>query len=238
MQVWRAATKVDPIDLRPTGPPQLDNAARSFQQRLDKRLAAADTDADWQWRQLLAERSPGATADPFLPELEEKLTSLTRAGFDATQLVRSAAAAGPLPDDHPAAALWWRILDQLPKRRTKNPQPLRRSQRPGARTTKSRDQQRPGRARRRLPRSVRAAETSRRINNRPQPASSTCGHAGSHVTDGSIRPKAGTMNQVSAKKPARIRRTSESARLASRLGTVTACHRPSRTVQQAVPNRR
>jgi hypothetical protein len=55
------------------------------------------------------------TADSFLPELEERLSSLTRAGFDATLLVRSAAAAGPLPDDHPAAALWWRILDQLPQ---------------------------------------------------------------------------------------------------------------------------
>jgi hypothetical protein len=42
------------------------------------------------------------------------LSNLTLAGFDAAFLVRSAAAAGPLPDDHPAAALWWRILDQLP----------------------------------------------------------------------------------------------------------------------------
>ena len=39
---------------------------------------------------------------------------LSRAGFDATLFLRSAAAAGPRPDDHPAAALWWRILDQLP----------------------------------------------------------------------------------------------------------------------------
>jgi hypothetical protein len=54
------------------------------------------------------------TADPFLPALEERLSRLARAGFDATLLVRSAAAAGPLPDDHPAAALWWRILDELP----------------------------------------------------------------------------------------------------------------------------
>jgi hypothetical protein len=54
------------------------------------------------------------TADPFLPQLAERLTNLTWAGFDATQLVRSAAASGPLPDDHAAAALWWRILDQLP----------------------------------------------------------------------------------------------------------------------------
>jgi hypothetical protein len=63
---------------------------------------------------MLATEVPDATADPFLPELEERLSNLTRAGFDAGQLVRSAAAAGPLPDDHPAAALWWRILDQLP----------------------------------------------------------------------------------------------------------------------------
>ena len=49
------------------------------------------------------------------------MSDLTRAGFDATHLLRSAAAAGPLPDDHPAAALWWRILDQLPQ--TPNPQP-------------------------------------------------------------------------------------------------------------------
>jgi hypothetical protein len=53
------------------------------------------------------------TADPFLPELTERLNNLTRAGFDASRLVRSAAAEGPLPDDHAAAALWWRILDQL-----------------------------------------------------------------------------------------------------------------------------
>ena len=43
IQVWRAATQVDPSDLRPTGPPQLGRAARIFQQQLDKRLAATDT---------------------------------------------------------------------------------------------------------------------------------------------------------------------------------------------------
>jgi conjugative relaxase-like TrwC/TraI family protein len=115
IQVWRAATQVDPSDLRPTGPPQVGRAARVFQQQLDKRLATTDTRTEWEWRQLVAAVVPSATADPFLPELAERLSYLTRAGFDATQLVRSAAAAGPLPDDHPAAALWWRILDQLPQ---------------------------------------------------------------------------------------------------------------------------
>ena len=115
----------------------------SFQQRLDKRLAAADTHADLRWRRLLATEVPSATADPFLPELEERLHNLTRAGFDATHLLRSAAAAGPLPDDHPAAALWWRILDQLPQ--TPNQEPATPSAIPATRrtTTTSHDQQRP-----------------------------------------------------------------------------------------------
>jgi hypothetical protein len=148
MQEWRAAIQVDPSDLRPTGPPQLDNAARAWQQQLDKRLAAADTHTDLQWRQLLDREIPRVTADPFLPELEERLTNLTRAGFDAPLLVRSAAAAGPLPDDHPAAALWWRILDQLPQ--TPNQAPATPAAPPATKrtTTTSRDQQRP------LPRSA------------------------------------------------------------------------------------
>ena len=123
VQVWRAATQVDSSDLRPTGPAQLGYATRLFQQRLDMRLAAANahTDTDRQWRQLLATEAPSATTDPFLPELAERLNNLTRAGFDPTLLVRSAAAAGPLPDDHPAAALWWRILDQLQQTPNQDP---------------------------------------------------------------------------------------------------------------------
>jgi AAA domain len=122
IQVWRAATQVEPSDLRPTGPPQPDYAARLFQHQLDKRLAATDTRTESHWRHLLAAEVPSATADPFVPELTEGLSDLTRAGYDATLLLRSAAGAGPLPDDHPAAALWWRILDQLPAQ-TPKPDP-------------------------------------------------------------------------------------------------------------------
>ena len=131
LQVWRAATQVEPGDRRPTGPRQLDDGARIFQQRLEMRLAVADTDAKWRWRQLLAREVPSVTPDSFLPELAERLSDLTRAGFDVTQLVRSAAAAGPLPDDHLAAALWWRILDQLPPH-TPNQDPATRNTVPAA----------------------------------------------------------------------------------------------------------
>ena len=145
VQVWRAATQVDPSDLRPSGPPS--SATQAWQRQLDKRLAT-DTCGDRQWRQLLATEVPSATADPFMPELEERLTNLTRAGFDATLLVRSAASAGALPDDHPAAALGWRILDQLPE--TPNQEPATTAAAPATRrtTTTSHDKQRP------LPRST------------------------------------------------------------------------------------
>jgi hypothetical protein len=144
IQVWRAATQVEPSDLRPTGPAQSGPAAQAFQQQLDKRLAAADTRTESHWRQLVAAEAPSATRDPYLPELTERLSDLNRAGFDATQLLRSAAAAGPLPDDHPAAALWWRVLDQLPQtqpatpkaapatRRTSAPAPVPRLRPPPA----------------------------------------------------------------------------------------------------------
>jgi conjugative relaxase-like TrwC/TraI family protein len=115
IQVWRAAAQVDPSDLRPTGPPQLGRGTRIFQQQLDMRLAATDARTEREWRQLVAAEAPSATADLFLPELTDRLSYLNRAGFDAAHLLRSAAAAGPLPDDHPAAALWWRILDRLPQ---------------------------------------------------------------------------------------------------------------------------
>src|SRR5215212_11323917 len=39
VQVWRAATHVDPSDLRPTGPPQLSHATPAWQPQFDKRLA-------------------------------------------------------------------------------------------------------------------------------------------------------------------------------------------------------
>jgi hypothetical protein len=142
IQMWRATTQVDPSDLRPTGPPQLGRAARIFQLQLDKRLAATDTRTERRWRQLIAAEVPGATADPFLPELAERLSYLTRAGFDATFLMRSAVAAGPLPDDHPTAALWWRILDQLPQTPNQEPTAPKATPATSRTTTTSREQQR------------------------------------------------------------------------------------------------
>ncbi|MBC7551612.1 MAG: toprim domain-containing protein [Cellulomonas sp.] len=48
-----------------------------------------------------------------MPVLAERLSALSRAGLDAPQVVRDALADGDLPDDHAAAALWWRITGRL-----------------------------------------------------------------------------------------------------------------------------
>jgi conjugative relaxase-like TrwC/TraI family protein len=154
IQVWRAATQVDPSDLRPTGPPQLGRAGRLFQLQLDKRLAATDTRTGREWRQLVAAEAPSVTRDPFLPELTERLSDLNRAGFDATHLLRSAAGGGPLPDDHPAAALWWRILDQLPQTQPATPKAVT--------ATRRRAQRWPCVVRGSLRRSARAADSASR----------------------------------------------------------------------------
>jgi hypothetical protein len=114
IQLWRAAMQVEPADLRPTGPMQPSLHARKWQLRLDTQLVAADLAEDQQWTDFLAKRSPNVIKDSFLPGLVHKLENLDRAGFDTTALVQSAAAKGPLPDDQLAAALWWRILDELP----------------------------------------------------------------------------------------------------------------------------
>jgi hypothetical protein len=71
IQVWRAATEVDPSDLRPTGPPRLGRAGRIFQLQLDERLAVTDTRTGREWRQLVAAEAPSVMQDPFLPELTE-----------------------------------------------------------------------------------------------------------------------------------------------------------------------
>ena len=159
VQVWRAATQVDPSDLRPTGPPQLDNAARIFQQRLDKRLAAADTHADLQWRQLLATRSPQRDRGPIPAGTRGKVdtTSPGPASTPPSSCGRRPPQ-DPYPTTTPPQPSGGASSTSYRKRRTRNPQPPAPSQRPGARPRPHATSSDPCRARRRLPRSARAAE--------------------------------------------------------------------------------
>ncbi|MBN9103767.1 MAG: relaxase domain-containing protein [Propionibacteriaceae bacterium] len=111
--VWRAAMAVPDTDLRPTGEPQFATAAARHQRGLDKQLASDRNPALAEWTPLLATISPAIGHDPYQATLARQLARLTSVGIDAAGLLASAAAEGVLPDDHAAAALWWRINRHL-----------------------------------------------------------------------------------------------------------------------------
>lgn len=111
--VWRAAMAVPDTDLRPTGEPQFAAAAARHQHRLDKQLATDRNPALAEWAPLLATISPAIGNDPYQATLARQLARLASAGIDATGPLASAAVEGVLPDDHAAAALWWRINRHL-----------------------------------------------------------------------------------------------------------------------------
>jgi len=114
--VWRAAAGVPDTDLRPTGPSLPRAAERRAQHQLDDRVARvlgqAHADST-RWQPLADRLDPHLTGDPYWPVLARQLTAAQRAGLDAAELTSTAALARPLPDQQPAAALWWRLAGQL-----------------------------------------------------------------------------------------------------------------------------
>jgi len=113
IEVWRAAMGVDPTDRRPTGPIQVSRAAFEHQHQLLTRVTGRQTPALSEWRDTLHALDPAIAHDPFTANLAEHLAALSRAAIDIKSLLDTAAAAGPLPDDHAASALWWRITRLL-----------------------------------------------------------------------------------------------------------------------------
>jgi AAA domain len=103
VQVWRAAMQVSPQDRRPTGPVQLQKAARTWQVHLDRQVAGDRVLALQEWGWLINQLSPNLTRDQFAPILADRLAALSRAGVDARQLLCSViTAGGPLPVEPPS----------------------------------------------------------------------------------------------------------------------------------------
>ena len=111
--VWRAAMGVPDADTRPTGERQLPIAAARWQRHLEQRLAGDRQPAMAEWGPLLQRLSPTMDADPFTPILAQRLAQLSSAGLDARGMLHRAVVEGDRPDDHAAAALWWRIARHL-----------------------------------------------------------------------------------------------------------------------------
>jgi DNA primase catalytic core len=115
LAVWRAAHSVDDADRRLTGPPLPAAADARAQRRLDARvvrLFGEPGTAAAQWTPLAHSVDPRITADPYWPTLADRLAAAERAGIDVTPLLREVGAR-PLPDEQPAAALWWRLAGHL-----------------------------------------------------------------------------------------------------------------------------
>jgi conjugative relaxase-like TrwC/TraI family protein len=113
IRVWRAAMRIDTTDRRPTGPAQMGKSERVWQNRLDQALATSHA-AMQEWAPVITQLAPAAARDGYIPVLAQRLATLSKAGVDADRQLRLAIAEGVLPDDHAAAALWWRINRFLP----------------------------------------------------------------------------------------------------------------------------
>ncbi|MBX9918607.1 MAG: relaxase domain-containing protein [Mycolicibacterium frederiksbergense] len=115
LAVYRAATAVDDNDTRIAGPEQYPARTRAAQRGLEQRAAELiGTDATTnRYDDLIDSINPHIRRDPYWPQLASQLASASRTGVNITQLVRKSAADRPLPDELPAAALWWRLCGTL-----------------------------------------------------------------------------------------------------------------------------
>jgi len=115
LAVWRAAHGIDDGDRRPTGPVLPAAADARSQRRLDARVAHVlgnPGTVTARWTPLVGPIDPRIAADPYWPVLAERLSTAERAGIDVAALVRTTTSRA-LPDEQPAAALWWRLTSHL-----------------------------------------------------------------------------------------------------------------------------
>ncbi len=116
LAMWRAANDVPDTDRRPTGPPLPAAADARAQRALDQRITRLLGDpraATARWKPLADSIDERITADPYWPTLADRLTIAERAGIDITSLTHAVGVESPLPDEQPAAALWWRLSRHL-----------------------------------------------------------------------------------------------------------------------------
>ncbi|OBJ93004.1 exonuclease V subunit alpha [Mycobacterium sp. 1245852.3] len=114
--VFRAAHHVAIDDTRLLGPPQYAVRARTIQKLLEERaqaLVRTQNPHTRRFEQLIDSIDPRIRADGYWPQLAARLTEAAASRPDLPALVRTAATERPLPDELPAAALWWRLTAEL-----------------------------------------------------------------------------------------------------------------------------
>ena len=114
--VFRAATGVPDEDSRIAGPEQHPVRTRAVQPLLETNvvelLGRCDDDAS-RWHSVLDDINGHIRRDAYYPRPAARLATAARTGVDVRRLLAEAAARGPLPDELPAAALWWRLAATL-----------------------------------------------------------------------------------------------------------------------------
>ena len=100
-------------DHRPTGAPQSGHSAARWQHRLDGQLTRFHSRAFDEWGDYFRALDRRLGDDPFTPTLATRVAQVSSAGISVRALLEHAISDGPLPDEHPAAALWWRISGRL-----------------------------------------------------------------------------------------------------------------------------
>ncbi|WP_405135570.1 MobF family relaxase [Nocardia sp. NBC_01388] len=112
LAVWRASRHTIDTDLRPTGPTGFTAREHDHQRLLDARvtdiLGDLHTAIDM-WSPLAKRLDARVLDDPWWPQLADKLDAAARTGLDIDTLLTHAANPRPLPDEMPAAALWFRL---------------------------------------------------------------------------------------------------------------------------------
>ncbi len=107
IEVWRAAHEVPDTDLRPTGPAQHHLAEARSQHHLDS-LIAGESEAVLAWLNRIHQAAPGTIADPATIRLARECAAVDPKGRGLPKHL-AAAARKPLPDDHKADALRYRL---------------------------------------------------------------------------------------------------------------------------------
>lgn len=118
LAIWRTAQQIPDTDLSPTGPASPFARLRRYQKSLDARTTEAlmgTVAYDPRWTALVTDLGlEKLQHDPYWPTVARRLSAASDAGTDvATLLTDAIVGQRPLPDDHQAAALWFRLAPHM-----------------------------------------------------------------------------------------------------------------------------
>ncbi len=120
LAVWRASQDIPDSDASAIGPQPLWADERRHHQALRRRLQQLlnhPKSRSHHWSLLIPEPHTRVLKDPWWPQLAARLSELHQAGTDVRAVLHHVLpaddAGDPLPDEHPASALWWRIHETV-----------------------------------------------------------------------------------------------------------------------------